>query len=177
MLATGRAPASQTRGPGARPRRARRARGRRDWPAGASRRRSGDPAPRTRAPPRPLPLPALRPGARRRGRREAGGGRREAGGGGWGRRQTPAGRGGPGPARPGSARPGSARPPVSGSWSALGPARAAAVAAAALVRGFGGARAPRRSHGPGDPAALAHAQRRLLLRQQQRGEPRARAPA
>lgn len=72
----------------------------------------------------------------------------------------------------GRARPGSARPPARGSWSAPGPARAAA---AALAPGFGGAGAPRRSHGPGDLAALAHAQCRLLG-QQQRGEPRARGP-
>lgn len=113
---------------------------------------------RARAPPHAPPLPpappAPAPGLARAG---GGGGRRKAGGGGGGR-----GRGGAGPARRGSARP-----PVRGSRSAPGPARAAA---AALARGLGGTRAPRRSHGPGDPAALADAQRRLL-RQQQRGEP------
>lgn len=75
----------------------------------------------------------------------------------------------------GRARPGSARPPARGCWSAPGPAQAAAVAEA-LARGLGGALAPHRSHGPGDPAALAHAQRRLLLGQQQRGETRAHGP-
>lgn len=134
-----------------------RARGERDRRASQGRPVAVAPAPRTRtrAAPRPAPparpaRPRSRPGARRRGRRKAGGG-------GGGR-----GRGGAGPARRGSARP-----PVRGSRSAPGPARAAA---AALARGLGGTRAPRRSHGPGDPAALADAQRRLL-RQQQRGEP------
>lgn len=97
------------------------------------------------APPRPSPG-RFSPGARRRGRQGGGGGRRRRGG---------------------AARPGSARPPARGSCSAPGRARAAAVA---LAPGFGGTGAPRHSHGPGDPTALAHAQRRLLLGQQQRGE-------